>query len=250
MDYYYFPNSHWSRVVSLMLREKSIDVKKHFVDIRKNASFEPDYLRLNPKGVVPTLVDGKRVVSNSPRIARFLEEKKPSPPMLQAHPEADFVTAWAKRLEQFPLMLFSYAVWVLGKRGERSKDILNDKVERAKQYAERFPELSSEYLRKAEFFRVFRAEVYDDDHVAAEQQRWQLMLDELAERVGTRSFIGGDAPCFADCIALSIFWRLCDIERMDAWSRDPGHPLTRYYARLKALDSFEYVFHRDELIPR
>ena len=166
MEYYYFPNSHWSRAVSMALSEKGLSPRRHFVDIRRNASFEPAYLELNPKGVVPTLVDRGQVVCNSLRIAQYLDETYPSPPLYQRHPEQARVLAWAQRLEEFPTMLLSYSVWVLGKRGERSADILADKVARAERYQHEYPELAAEYHRKAEYFRVFREQVYDDDLVA------------------------------------------------------------------------------------
>ena len=250
VDYYYFPNSHWSRAISMVLHEKQLSPKRHFVDIRRNASFEPDYVKLNPKGVVPTLVDGGRVVCNSPRIAEYLDEHCPTPPLLQGHPQKELVAAWSRRLEELPVMLLSYSVWVLGKRGERSADILADKVTRAEQYSERYPELRQQYERKAEYFRAFRAQVYDDEYVAKRAADSQWVLDEVAELVENQSWIGGDTLSFADCIAASTLYRFRDLGKLDAWSKDPRHPLFAYMRRMEARPSFQYVYVEDELIPR
>jgi glutathione S-transferase len=39
----------------IVLAEKKLDWTSRYIDIRKNEQFTPDYLKINPKGVVPTL---------------------------------------------------------------------------------------------------------------------------------------------------------------------------------------------------
>jgi len=56
---YYFPKSVWSAVALLALYEKGYgedEVNLRVVDISKGENFAPTFLRLNPKGTVPTLV--------------------------------------------------------------------------------------------------------------------------------------------------------------------------------------------------
>src|SRR5690606_41986650 len=57
------------------------------VDLRAGAQKSEDYLRLNPQGLVPALqVDGA-VLTQSPAILEWLEERFPQPPLLPAGPE-------------------------------------------------------------------------------------------------------------------------------------------------------------------
>lgn len=42
----------------------------------------PDYLALNPAGLVPTLVDGTQVLAQSLAIVEYLDETHPAPPLL------------------------------------------------------------------------------------------------------------------------------------------------------------------------
>lgn len=42
----------------------------------------PEYLKLNPQGVIPTLVDGDRILTQSMAILEYLEEAYPQPPLL------------------------------------------------------------------------------------------------------------------------------------------------------------------------
>lgn len=245
--YHYFPSSHWSRVMSLVIAEKQLEVERHFVDIRHNATFEPSYMRINPKGVVPTLVHDGQSITNSLRIAAHLDEVVPEPALYQGLGD-DAVREWVAELEAFPLMLFSYSVWVKGLRGERSSTILDDKVERAQRYAREYPELAALYTRKAAFFSAFRAQVYDAEHVAAETERCRRVLDELANAVSTRLWLGGEHYCLADAIATSVLYRLLDLDVLVEWRADPSHGLDAYYRRLCARPSFATVFENDPLI--
>ena len=238
LELHYFPTSHWSRIIALVLAEKGLDPQRRVVDIRKNATFEPEYMRLNPRGVVPTLVIDGEVICDSMRIAKRLDAAAPP----ELYPDEPVVTAWADRLEAFPAMLLSYSVWVLGKRGEKSADILDDKVKRAARYAAAHPELRALYERKQRFFAEFRDQVYDPAALAAGEAGAQDDLDALGDRVAEHTWIAGDRYTFPDAIATSILYRLIDLGKLDAWSRDPNHPLTAYYARLRARPSFDRVF--------
>ena len=47
--------------VRLALFEKRVPFESHNIDLRAGDQFDPDYLKLNPNAVVPTLVDGDDV---------------------------------------------------------------------------------------------------------------------------------------------------------------------------------------------
>lgn len=247
MKLLYFPTSHWSRAVHLALIELGLTVQREIIDITKNATFEPAYLQLNPRGVVPTLVDGSAVLWDSRTIVRHLDGRIGGGSLwLGCSPE---VQRWIERLHSFPLMLLSYSVWVLGARGEKSTDILADKVERAKRYAKLYPSLRDRYLRKASFFEGFSAEVYNPSHVAEQSRACGELLDALAVWLENRTWIGGDTFCFADCIAASVLSRLCDLERLDHWYAQPEGVLRTYFERLRRRESYQFVFYDDPLIP-
>lgn len=57
----------------------------------------PEYLALNPQGVIPTLVDRGRVFTQSSAIIEYLEETYPDPPLL---PGSAADRAWVRSLAQ------------------------------------------------------------------------------------------------------------------------------------------------------
>lgn len=58
-----------------MLEELGVPFRVETVDIRKGEQKKPEYLKLNPAGKVPTVVDGEAVISENPAIAIYLADR-------------------------------------------------------------------------------------------------------------------------------------------------------------------------------
>lgn len=52
---YSFYNSICTQEVFIMLAEKGLEYTTQNVDLFRNEQFSPEYLKINPKGVVPAL---------------------------------------------------------------------------------------------------------------------------------------------------------------------------------------------------
>jgi glutathione S-transferase len=68
--------------VRVVLAEKDLEYEKIFVDLRKQEQKSPDFLRLNPYGKVPVLVDEDEVIYDSTVINEYLEEEYPLPRLM------------------------------------------------------------------------------------------------------------------------------------------------------------------------
>lgn len=71
---YHHPFSRASKVV-WMLEEAGVDYELRWVDIMAGAHKTPEFLKLNPMGKLPVLVDGAAVVSESAAIALYLGDR-------------------------------------------------------------------------------------------------------------------------------------------------------------------------------
>ena len=81
--YTYFRSSAAFRV-RIALNLKGLAYTAHTIHLRKGEQRAPDYLALNPQGLLPTLVaDGQRL-TQSLAILEFLEERHPVPALLPA----------------------------------------------------------------------------------------------------------------------------------------------------------------------
>jgi len=81
--YGYFRSSATYRV-RIALNLKGIEYETLAVDLRApvQAQRAPQFLALNPVGLVPVLIDGERVLTQSLAIIEYLEETHPLPPLL------------------------------------------------------------------------------------------------------------------------------------------------------------------------
>ncbi len=75
MRYYYHPGSPNCRKVSAVIEMLGVDAKYEFVDLPKGKQAQPEFLAINPAGMVPVLVDGKTTVLESNCILIYLAEK-------------------------------------------------------------------------------------------------------------------------------------------------------------------------------
>lgn len=93
---YGFWRSSASFRVRVGLRLKGIAFRECSVNLEAGEQRSPAYLALNPQGAVPTLVlPGQPPLTQSLAILEFLDEYRPSPPLLPADP---FDRAWVRSL--------------------------------------------------------------------------------------------------------------------------------------------------------
>src|SRR3954465_10252963 len=79
-------NSVHSFKVRVVLSEKGLAWADRNLELLNFEHLRPEYLRLNPNGVVPTLVHDGRVVLESSIICEYLEDAFPAPALLPSDP--------------------------------------------------------------------------------------------------------------------------------------------------------------------
>ena len=95
---YYFPQSPNCQKVKLVLAEKELSYETVFVDLMNNAQRSADFLRLNPYGKVPVLIDEDEVIYDSTIINEYLDDEYPHPPLM---PTGSDERARARLFEDF-----------------------------------------------------------------------------------------------------------------------------------------------------
>jgi len=83
--YGYFRSSAAFRV-RIALNLKQLDYETAAIHLRRNDQTTPDYLAVNPRGLVPALGDGGRMLIQSLAITEYLDETYPDPPLLPKQP--------------------------------------------------------------------------------------------------------------------------------------------------------------------
>jgi len=100
IELYHNALSTCSQKVRLVLDQKGVTYVSHEVDLIGGGQHDPEYVKLNPKHVVPTLVHDGRVLLESSLIIQYLDEAFPHPPMRPSDAMGRYATArWILRAD-------------------------------------------------------------------------------------------------------------------------------------------------------
>jgi glutathione S-transferase len=98
---YHAAHSTCSQKVRMVLHEKAVKFDTVQIDLGKKEQLKPDYLALNPNGVVPTLVDDGTPIIESSVICEYLDEKYPQNPLIPSDLiERARMRAWTHYIEE------------------------------------------------------------------------------------------------------------------------------------------------------
>jgi len=86
LELYHYDHSTAAQKVRIALAEKGLEWKSHHLDtsVAKREHLSPEYLKINPRGIVPTLVHDGLVIRESQVILEYLEDAFPNPPLRPA----------------------------------------------------------------------------------------------------------------------------------------------------------------------
>src|SRR6266436_3217653 len=89
-----------SRRVRLCLEEKRLSYDGHVVDMARLEHHSPEYLKINPNGVIPTLIHDGRPLHESGTICEYLDETFADPPLRPDTPyERALMRNWIRHID-------------------------------------------------------------------------------------------------------------------------------------------------------
>jgi len=98
---YSYYNSICTQKVFITLAEKGIDYGTQNVDLFRNEQFSPEYLKINPKGVVPALDHDGRIVIESTLICEYIDDCFPNPRLVSQDPFSRArMRLWSKAVDE------------------------------------------------------------------------------------------------------------------------------------------------------
>ena len=101
IELYHNDMSVCAQKVRFALGEKTLEWKSHHLNLRGGDQQKPEYVRLNPSAVVPTLVDDGRVIIESTVINEYIDDAYPEPRLRPADAGARArMRLWTKQLDE------------------------------------------------------------------------------------------------------------------------------------------------------
>jgi glutathione S-transferase len=232
LELYHFSNSVCSEKVRLVLREKGVtDWKSHEVDLFAGEQFSPAYLKLNPKAVVPTLVDNGLVLTESTIIAEYLDDRFPQPPLKPSEPFSRaqmrlYPKACDEGLHQ-GVAVFSFAAMFMDRLRKLPKDQLESHLGRIVDL-DRRDRQTSIYQQGLDAPHIYRGAV-------AFEKAFQKLDKALADG---RTWLFGDQFTLAEINLVPYFARLEYLGMLDIWTRNRPQ-IMEWYRRIQARPSYQ-----------
>jgi glutathione S-transferase len=94
-------NSICTQKALITLAEKAAPYEVVNVNLFRNEQYNPAYLKINPKGVVPSLIDNGRVIIESTLICEYLDDIIPEPRLVPSDPHARTrMRLWSKAIDE------------------------------------------------------------------------------------------------------------------------------------------------------
>jgi len=238
---YGFPGSLCSQKVRLALAEKGVAYEDRFVDIElRLANYEPWYLRLNPKGVVPTLLHGERVVTDSARILEYVDATFEGPELTPEDPaERERMIYWLGEQDRVRMRELSYASFkgMLGLVLRRISMPL--RLRKLRRLRAANPSLAELYDAKIEDVRGWRAQVRDEAEIAQIRRELEDVLRRVEEQLGKTRHLAADSYSLADVAWTCVLARLTMLGLARTLWGDGRLPrVEAYYGELRSRPSF------------
>lgn len=237
---YHHPLSVCSMKVRLVLEEKGLAWSGRVIDIvQQQEQLEPWYLKLNPKGVIPTLEfrnGTTKVLTDSAHILRSVASLSEGnvlvPKDEDAHQLMDMLIDLADNID---LQILSYA---RHPSMEKSEKILNARIKKSRLMAEQYPELKSNYdvcAARSEKSKTFRV---DKKHIEDIEQNTLEAITFAENQLQGNNFLLGNAYTLADVIWTVVLSRL-DLLGYSTWLNKNNFPqIASYYLRMQQRKSY------------
>jgi glutathione S-transferase len=236
---YNAPQSTCSQRVRFVLNAKQLAFTEVKLDLLAGDQLKPDYLKLNPNGVVPTLDHDGQIVIDSAVIGEYLDEVAPEPenftpsePLARAHMRAlmhfiDEMPAAAIRVPTFNLAFLPRFAAM------SETDFLA--------FAQSKP------LRK-EFMLAMGRKGFSDAEMMSALDRLARTLIRMDEEIGKSGgpWLLGARATLADICVMPAIVRMADLGLDTMWGDKPR--IARWLAAIRAHPAFKPTYYFGSLL--
>ncbi len=214
--------------VRILLAEKDLPWISHEMNLRLRDQHRPEYLALNPNGVVPTLVDDGAPIVESTVICEYLDDRYPEPPLRPADAlDRARMRIWTKRLDEG---LHFHTGVLSGSIAFRHQHLARP-VDERQAYIEGIPDARRRERQRQQLELGMEAPQFRDAVLA-----FDSFLTDLEDQLGRTTWIAGDSFSLADIAYAPYIIRLDELQLWRWMDRRPG--IRHLYDQLKDRVSF------------
>ncbi len=234
LELYNFPPSTCSLKVRICLAETNLDWLDHRMESRNGDHLKPEYLKLNPNGVVPTLVHDGNVIIDSSVIMEYLDEVfpqvrlSPETPLGRAH-----MRKWLRYFEEVPTPAVRYPSFnrvLIGGFKRLSK--------------EEFEAAANARPLRKHFYKRMGQNGFSDEEINKAIEDMGNTVDRMERALSTGGpWLMGKQYTLADICVAPLIDRMEDLGMESLWEENHPH-VTDWLQRMKARPAYQKAFYK------
>ena len=236
---YNAPQSTCSQRVRFVLNAKNIPFAEEKLDLLAGDQLKPDYLKLNPNGVVPTLDHDGAIVIDSSVIIEYLDEVVPEPAHFTPHAPVDRakMRSLMRFIDEMPaaaVRVPTFNLAFLPRFAAMSEDEFVA-------FAESKP------LRK-EFMLAMGRKGFPEKEMNAALDRMRRTYERMEVAIGESGgpWLMGKDITLADVALMPAIVRMADLGLDTMWNDRP--PVARWYDAIRAHPAFKPTYYFGSLL--
>jgi glutathione S-transferase len=218
--------------VILAMEEKGIDYRINHIDLGKFEQHSPEYLKLNPLGVVPTMLWDGEVITESTVMCEFLEDAYPQVPLLPKDPLGRArVRQWGKLVDDVvhpsirPISFMQIVRPIARAMSKENLDAVMGRTPKAE---------------IADLWRRAARAPYTAKQLAEYLHKIETVLDRMEQALQSSSYLVGDGYSLADAYITPYFRRLIQLNKTALW--EGSRPaVAEWLRRVQARPSYAVV---------
>jgi glutathione S-transferase len=229
LELYHNDMSTCAQKVRLTLAEKGLDWEGHHMNLRAGDTRTPEYIKMNPGAVVPTLVDNGTIICESTVIIEYLDDAYPEPSVRPKDPiERARMRDWTKQLDEglhaavgtiSNGVAFRYQT-MDGRSEEEVIAHINKIPQQAKR--DRIMEVTLKGVEASYFEPAIR--------------RWDKLFSDMEESLSENIWLTGDEYSLADIAYTPYLTRMDHVKFMGLFDNRPH--IMDWYERIKARPNY------------
>lgn len=239
---------HWEPMANpgklmFLFAEKGVHYEGHYVDLPGMEQHAPAYLALNPKGTIPTLVNGDQILTESTLSMEYIDAAFAGPKFTPTDPATRWRMRWWMRFfDSYLSPAISMPAWkrfitpAVAGRGHR---VLEEAMNHIPDEQRRIS------WRKAVF------DTFSEEELAESQRRYEYGLSVMEKHLGDTPWVAGDSYSLADINGFTLGYAFPLVQAEHCNESNTPHVMSwlkRIYTRPAIIEALKLG--RTELVER
>ena len=229
---YHHDKSTCSQKVRICLAEKGVEWEIRLVDLANAENLSPEYLAINPNGVVPAFVHDGRPIIESTVMCEYVDEVWPDEPKLSPTDpvERADMRAWLRFIDEVPSMAI------------RVPSFQNVFLPRFLAMSdEDYAAFRDQNTLRREFFMRLNRTGFSDAEYDNSIRQLKSTIERMEAALATGPWLVGAQYTIADICVAPLFQRMEDLGMADMWATSTL--VADWFERIRARPAFNEAFY-------